>query len=117
MKQTFKRMVGGKVEYVDADGKVVEQAEHRKSLKAFAQKQDQAMGKASDSEGQEPDDDQPALKTGDLPHNIVGAAKLKEGGVTTYEQLREKSKADLVALGLSDGQADKALAAANKEVE
>lgn len=87
----------GKTEKLDAFGKPVT-----------------AQAKA---EPQKAQDDEPTLKTGDLPHNIVGSAKLKEADITTYEALREKSKADLVALGLSDEQADKALAAANKEVE
>lgn len=57
--------------------------------------------------------DAPQLRTGDLPGNFVGIGKLKEGGVTTFEQLREKDKAALVALGLTDEQADSALAKAN----
>jgi hypothetical protein len=51
----------------------------------------------------------PAQKTGDLPHNIVGAGKLKDAGVTTWEQLRTKDKAALLTLGLNDEQADKVL--------
>lgn len=59
------------------------------------------------------DNPAPQLRTGDLPGNFVGIGKLKEGGVTTFEQLREKDKAALVALGLTDEQADSALAKAN----
>ena len=60
--------------------------------------------------------DAPTLRTGDLPGNFVGIAKLREGDVTTYEALREKDAAALVELGLTAEQADSALAKANDPV-
>lgn len=61
-------------------------------------------------------EDAPTLRTGDLPGNFVGIAKLREGDVTTYEALRAKDKAALVELGLTAEQADSALAKANDPV-
>lgn len=55
----------------------------------------------------------PTLRTGDLPGNFTGVGKLKAGGVTTFEALREKDAAALVTLGLTEEQAQAALAKAN----
>ncbi|MFC6592406.1 hypothetical protein ACFP81_10645 [Deinococcus lacus] len=86
----------GKTEKLDANGKPV------------------TVQTEAKAEAKKAQDDLPTLKTGDLPHNIGGAAKLKEADITTYEALREKSTAELVALGLTGEQAEKALATANK---
>lgn len=89
----------GKTEKLDAFGK---------PLSAEQAKAEAELQKAR-AEGE-----QVTLKSGDLPGNIAGAPKLKEAGITTYEQLREQDQDALVQLGLSADQADKALAAAKK---
>lgn len=95
----LRKTADGKTEKLDANGKPVTK--------------EQAQAEAEQQEAQQ-QDDQPTLKTGDLPGNIAGTAKLKEAGITTYEGLREKDQAALVELGLSDEQAEKALATAHK---
>lgn len=51
--------------------------------------------------------DTPALRTGALPGNIVGAAKLTAAGITTYEGLREATDEQLTAAELDAEQIKK----------
>lgn len=80
---------------------------------------DPATQTASTQEGEADEDSSkggqnaPTLRTGDLPGNFVGVGKLKAGDVTTFEALREKDAAALVELGLTEEQAQAALAKAN----
>lgn len=71
----------------------------------------QEVGQAK-AQAPEGGDSPPALKTGDLPPNFVGAGKLKEAGITTYEALRETDEATLKSSGLDDEQVKKVQEAA-----
>lgn len=65
----------------------------------------QLLEDAPDDSGK--DSDTPALRTGALPGNIVGAAKLTTAGITTFEELREATDEQLTAAGLDADQVKK----------
>lgn len=100
---------------LDSNGKAIEQSKPKQAAaaepktekpKPAAPPQTQPKAKPA-AVADKPTEDKPAAsteKTGDLPHNITGAGKLKAGNITTWEELRAAAPDQLLALGLDADQ-------------